>query len=134
MSDLKTKRIFKVLKHTMGIERGKEYGTEFRFDYVFGDVRFPVVKPDMKSNTWWTPIQRWWEYDFYDYAHTAKNIFHDLVKGEVNVTSNSCCIVSYDKMTVPKLPAFLELQMESIRKAIQEVEQRKIENILDNLQ
>ena len=133
MSDLKNKRIFKVLKHTLGIERGKEYGKEFRFDYVFGDVRFPVVKPDMKSDIWAKPIKHWWEYGFYDYAHTAKNLLYDFVKGEAYVTSNSCSIISYDKMTVPKLPAFLEMQMESIRKAIQEIEQRKIENILDNL-
>lgn len=131
---MKTKRIFKVLKHTMGIERGKEYGTEFRFDYVFGDVRFPVVKPDMQSDKWCTPIKRWWEYGFYDYANTPKFLLYDIVKGETNVTSNSCCVISYNKMTVPKLPVFLELQMESIRKAIQKIEQRKIENILDSLQ
>lgn len=133
MSDLKNKRIFKVLNHTLGIERGKEYGKEFHFDYVFGASRFPVVKPDLQHDIWCKPIKYWWEYGFFDYAHTAKNMFHDLVKGEVNVTSNSCSIVPYDKMTVPKLPAFLELQMESIRKAIQEIEQRKIEKILDKL-
>ena len=134
MSDLKNKRIFKVLKHTMGIERGKEFGTEFRFNYVFGALHFPVVMPSMKHDVWAKPIKRWWEYGFYDYAHTAKNLLYDHVKGETYVTPNSCSIVSYDKMTVPKLPAFLELQMECIRKVIQEIEQRKIENILDNLQ
>ena len=134
MSDLKNKRIFKVLKHTSGIERGKVYGTEFRFNYIFGALHFPVVKPDMKSDIWAKPIKHWWEYGFFDYAHTAKCLLYDFIKGETYVTSNTCGVISYDNMTVPKLPAFLELQMECIRKAIQEIEQRKIENILDSLQ
>lgn len=137
MSEAKTRKILNILRTTPGIVSAKPIGQELRFDYVFGDLHFPVVDPrlmsDMDSN-WCGKTKYWWEYHFYDYANLAKNIFYELVKGEAYVNVNSCLIMPYNRITVPKLPQFLEAQMERFRKVIKEIEQRKIMKILDNLQ
>ena len=44
-SAAKTRKILNILRTTPGIVKAKPIGQELRFDYVFGDLHFPVVDP-----------------------------------------------------------------------------------------
>jgi hypothetical protein len=57
----------------------------------------------------------------------------DILSGRNNVNNNTVFVVQYDRMTVPKLPKFIDQQIEYIQKAIIRFENRKIEKALDAL-
>lgn len=132
MSINKTSKLLRILKTHTGLIQAKSVGRELRFDYNFQGFHLPVVEPYLMSEGY---LQKkyFWIYNFFDYSHLHDYCMEDILSGRNNVNSNTVFVVQYDRMTVPKLPKFIDQQIEYIQKAIMRFENRKIEKALDAL-
>lgn len=132
MSVKKTAQLLRILRNHTGLIKVKSVGREERFDYNFQGFHLPVVEPYLMSEGY---LQKkyFWLYNFFDYSHLHDYCMDDILSGKNNVNSNTIFIVQYDRMTVPKLPKFIDQQIEYIQKAIMRFEQRKIEKALEAL-
>lgn len=132
MSINKTSKLLHILKTHTGLIQTKPVGKELRFDYNFQGFHLPVVEPYLMSEGY---LQKkyFWIYNFFDYSHLHDYCMEDILSGRNNVNNNTVFVVQYDRMTVPKLPKFIDQQIEYIQKAIMRFEQQKIEKALDAL-
>lgn len=132
MSINKTSKLLRILKTHTGLIQTKPVGKELRFDYNFQGFHLPVVEPYLMSEGY---LQKkyFWIYNFFDYSHLHDYCTEDILSGRNNVNNNTVFVVQYDRMTVPKLPKFIDQQIEYIQKAIMRFEQQKIEKALDAL-
>lgn len=132
MSINKTSKLLRILKTHTGLIQTKPVGKELRFDYNFQGFQLPVVEPYLMSEGY---LQKkyFWIYNFFDYSHLHDYCMEDILSGRNNVNNNTVFVVQYDRMTVPKLPKFIDQQIEYIQKAVMRFEQQKIENALDAL-
>lgn len=132
MSIKKTNDLLHILKEHAGLIKTKSVGRESRFDYNFQGFHLPVVEPYLMSEGY---LQKkyFWLYNFYDYSHLHEYCMDDILSGRNNVNNNTVFVVQYDRMTVPKLPKFIDQQIEYIQKAIMRFEKQKIEKALDAL-
>lgn len=132
MSIKKTKELLHILKNHTGLIPIKSTGRESRFNYNFQGFYLPVVDPYLMSEGYLNK-KYFWIYNFFDYSHLHDYCMEDILSGRNNVNSNTVFVIQYDRMTVPKLPKFIERQIEYIQKAIMRFEKQKIEKALDNL-
>lgn len=132
MSIKKTKELLHILKNHTSLIPIKSVGRESRFDYNFQGFHLPVVEPYLMSEGYLNK-KYFWIYNFYDYSHLHEYCIEDILSGRNNVNSNTVFVIQYDRMTVPKLPKFIDQQIEYIQKAIMRFEKQKIEKALDAL-
>lgn len=132
MSDKKTRELLQILRNHTGLVYRKSTGTESRFDYNFQGFHLPVVEPYLMSEGY---LQKkyFWLYNFYDYSHLHDYCMEDILSGKNTVHNGNVFVIQYDKMTVSKLPKFIDQQIEYLQKSIMRFEQRKIEKALDAL-
>ena len=132
MSVNKTNKLLQILKNHTGLIKTRSVGKESRFEYNFQGFHLPVVDPHLMSDGY---LQKkyFWTYNFFDYSHLHEYCIEDILAGINAVNSGTVFVVQYDRMTVPKLPKFIDQQIEYIQKAIMRFEKRKIEKALDAL-
>lgn len=132
MSINKTSKLLRILKTHTGLIQTKPVGKELRFDYNFQGFHLPVIEPYFMSEGY---LQKkyFWLYNFFDYSHLHDYCMEDILSGRNAVNNNTVFVVQYDRMTVPKLPKFIDQQIEYIQKAIMRFEKHQIEKALDAL-
>lgn len=131
---MKNDKIHTVLHRHPNVIRAKSIGMEFRYDYDLSGLSIPVLHPVLHYDVF-SPIKCLWEYDFYDYTKLPDcNLFRIIESGGTNVGVSSVWIIPYDKMTVPKLPAFIDKQFDCLSKAIIKFEQEQVKQMIDKLE